>query len=470
MRYRTLAALMLCVPTVACAQTMPTTMPTTVEARVDTPAPELYDRVRKSLVAVQYTWESELGRREVVGAGVVVSDDGLVMTPLAMFDLRIPDGQMKEFKLLVPSDTGDAEELEAVFLGRDERSDLAFVKAKVARKWQPVKFVNRELRIGEPLWSVGLLPKMAGYKAYICPSQVSAKLRGEIRQTLVSGGLAAVGSPVLDVTGNAVGFVNSQVEQPIILNEPKLGMMAVSRPPMFFVTADQLQASIADPPTGEGLKLPWLGVMQLVGLKKEVTEYFGLGSQPAVQLGDIIPGGPAAEAGLKPGDIIVKVNGQELTRGDEVEELPMILRRELLRMKVDSPVILGVMDQRTRKSRQVTVKLQARPTQPHQAKRYYAEDLGFAVRELVFMDSYARHLPPETQGVLVALVRPQSAAQGARLENNDMIVELNGQAVEGFEAFTKAYQAFRKEKAKEAVVLVVLREGKNQTIRIEPPQ
>jgi hypothetical protein len=60
---------------------------------------KLYDRVTPSLVAVQFVWESELGRRELVGGGIVVGDDGLIMTSMQMFDLRMPDVQMKEFKI-----------------------------------------------------------------------------------------------------------------------------------------------------------------------------------------------------------------------------------------------------------------------------------------------------------------------------------------------------------------------------------
>src|SRR5262245_7646858 len=93
-------------------------------------ARKLYDRVTPSLVAVQYVWESELGRRELIGAGLVVNADGLIMTPMALVDLRIPDVQMKEFKIIVPSQTKEPDELDAVFVGRDERSDVAFVKPK----------------------------------------------------------------------------------------------------------------------------------------------------------------------------------------------------------------------------------------------------------------------------------------------------------------------------------------------------
>jgi S1-C subfamily serine protease len=118
----------------------------------------------------------------------------------------------------------------------------------------------------------------------------------------------------------------------------------------------------------------------------------------------------------------------------------------------------------------IALKLEDRPRQPNLAKRYYAEDLGFSVREMVFMDAYSRHLEPGAHGVLVALVRPQAAAQSARLEGNDMVVELNGREVKDLDQFKKDYEQFRKDRPKEAVVMVVLRDGKNQTIRIEPPQ
>ena len=51
-----------------------------------------------------------------------------------------------------------------------------------------------------------------------------------------------------------------------------------------------------------------------------------------------------------------------------------------------------------------------------------------------------------------------------------MVVELNGREVKDLAQFKTEYEQFRKDRPKDAVVMVVLREGKNQTIRIEPPQ
>ncbi len=433
-------------------------------------AQDLYTQVSPSLVAVGYTWEHEMGRREVVGSGIVVGEDGLVMTTLALVDPRIPDSQMRDFKIFIPSDTGDVEEVSAVFLGRDERADVAFVRAVGERKWKPVEFVDRPLEVGQPVWSVGVLPKIAGYKPYIVEGKISALLRGEFPQVLVSGSLAAMGSPVFNSAGEAIGLVVAQSEQAILLNDPRSGLSAVSRPPVIFVASKALLHSISDPPTGEPLKLPWIGVMQMAGLSKEVAEYFGLAGQTAVQIGDTIPGAPAHRAGIQPGQIITAVNGQAIPRGDEPEELPMILRRQILHLKPGTEITLTLLDPRTRKISDVSLTLEERPKPANLAERYYAEDMGFSVREMVFLDAYQRRLEPGTEGVIVAMVRPQSAAQAARLEMNDMIVELNGENITSFQQFVELYRKFREERRREAVVMVVLREGRNQTIRIEPPQ
>src|SRR6266545_3153244 len=124
-------------------------------------ARKIYERVTPALVAVQYVWESELGRRELVGAGVVVNEEGLVMTPLSLFHPQVPDKQMKEFKVIVPSTTKDPEELEAEFVGRDERTDVAFVKAKEKRSWTAVKFEDAKVDVGDLVVSMGVMPKNA---------------------------------------------------------------------------------------------------------------------------------------------------------------------------------------------------------------------------------------------------------------------------------------------------------------------
>ena len=148
----------------------------------------------------------------------------------------------------------------------------------------------------------------------------------------------------------------------------------------------------------------------------------------------------------------------------------MILHRKLMRMKIGESVVLSVLRRRGQPLQEIKVSLAEQPARPNSAKRYFADDLGFAVRDSVFIDTYARHLPADAKGVVVAVLRPQSSAESGGLHLGDLVQRLNGEIVGDVTDFQKSYEQLRQDKPKENVVLVVLREGREDTIRIEPPQ
>lgn len=430
-----------------------------------------------SLVVVQFTWASEVRKVELSAAGIVVNKDGLVLASLRAFSPQFPDDQLNDFKIIIPRKDADDEEIDAEFVGRDERYGFAYVKAKAKHDWQPLKFEAADLKVGDDLFSVGMLPKGGGYEPYLAEATVSAKLRGSVPQILTMGPLTAAQSPVFDAKGKAIGLVLGMPDQSPYLSmgqnelDDRLQLIPIEQPPHFFVPASDFLPSLADPPkAGEPMKLTFMGVVDMKGVTKDVAEYMGIAGQPAIQLGDIIPGTPAAEAGIKRGAIITGLNGKPLERGDEVDDLPGIFSRTLTRMKVGDKVTLTILPGKGQPTKDVVVTLAQRPDRANLAKRYYAEDLGFGVRELVFDDRYQRKLTDDEKGVAITIVRPQSAAATARLSGDEMITQLNGQPVTGLDEFEKDYKAFRESKPKEAVVLVVKRDGREDTIRIEPPQ
>ena len=428
----------------------------------------MYDEITPSLVAVQYTVDGEFGRRELIGQGVVIGEEGAVIASLALFPTQIPDEQMKDFKIIIPGD--EEKELDAVFLGRDERSDLAFLKTKEAQKWKALKFEEQALKVGDEVISVGLLPKEAGYKAYYAQARVAALLRGPIPHVLTTNeGLAAVGSPVFTADGKAIGLVAYQSGQSMLLNGNSAAIQTLNTPPRFFVPARDFLPSLADPPKGEPLRLPWLGA-PLIGLTKEVAEYYNMKNATAAQVGEVIPQSPAAKAGLKAGDKIIKINGEKLERGDEPDETPRILLRKIRRMKAGDKIVLTVLREKDKPASDVTVTLEEQPRQANLAKRYFAEDLGMAVRDVVFADTYAKRIAADTKGVVVDFVRQASSAFSAGLRRNDFVTEINKTPVTNLENFKTTYKDFREKHPKEQVVLVVIREQKTEVIKIEPPQ
>src|SRR5918992_4401622 len=156
---------------------------------------------------------------------------------------------MKEFKIIIPSQDADPQEIDAVFEGRDERTQMAFVRPKKSGEhtWKPLKFEESPVRVGDPILSVGLLPEPAGYKSYYMESFVSTTLRGEVPMVLVGGGgLCATGSPVFNADGKAIGIVGAQAGQNIFLQQQRQSnaLPAVQNPPKMFTPTRDFRQSL----------------------------------------------------------------------------------------------------------------------------------------------------------------------------------------------------------------------------------
>jgi serine protease Do len=441
-------------------------------------AQALFDRVTPSLVAVQFSWTYEFGKVDLVGPGVVISTDGLVLVPGDVINAGFPDAQLTDFKIIIPGKDSDDEEIDAVYQGRDRRNNVALVRAKssTGRTWTPIKFEDQPLAVGDPLYSVGILAKAAGYRTFLSEAVVAAHIRGEIPNILVSGSLSALGAPVFTADGKAIGLVNTATYEPYLYRsggkDEVNPLLPIVNPPRLFTPTSEFIQALTDPPTPENpLKLPWVGWVQLTGLSKDVAQVFGLANQPAIEVGDVVPGGPADSAGIKVGMKIVKINGKPLTRGDEPQELPQIMHRQLMRMKIGDKVTFSLLQKKGEPLHDITVTLGQRPAEPPDVKRYYADDLGFGVREITFDDTYPRRKPANFPGVVVTLLKPSGAAQTAKLSPEDLITDINNTPVTDLTQFQQVYESLRADKPKDAIVLVAMKpDGSTETIRIEPPQ
>jgi len=431
-------------------------------------AQRLCDRVRPSLVVVRYVIEAEAGRREFSAPGIVVGREGLVATVSALFPSTVPDEQMRQFTIIVPGDA--EEELPATFLGRDERSYLAVLKTVKKQNWPAIEFEDLPVRMAEPVVSIGLLPKEFGYKPYFAQAYVSAVLHASMPWVVVSAdGLATVGSPVFNTQGKAIGLVQYPGRSSTESGQGGGAALTHGPTPRLFVASRMFLPTLRDPPQGKPLRLPWLGT-QLSALRKEVAEYYGLKNVPAAQVGVVVPDSPAQKAGLKAGDKIILLNGKPLERGDSLEETPNIFTRNLSWMKVGQKIRLTVLRAKGDPPVELTVTLGEQPRRANVAKRFYAEDLGLCLREIVFADTFANKLPADTKALVAAYIRPESSAATAGLRSGDVVKQMNGVAIESLDGWRRQYQEFRKSHPKQVVVLVAVRQGSTQVIRIEPPQ
>jgi serine protease Do len=456
------------------------------DAPAATATRQFYDRVTPSFVAVKFSFAGETFKRDFIVPGIVVDDKGLVIIPLqAVSDQIFPDEQLQNFKIIVPRQDVDNEEVDAEFEGRDERAELAFVRAKPAdtdkatHTWTPLKFEAIPTQVGDPVSSIGVLPKSGGYHTIYAPSVVSANLRGPIKSVMVAGGgLASPFSAVFNADGKAIGLTSTMPPASIWLddegdgqNEQQQRMMNELATNRYFLPASEFMIGFENPPTPQHpVPLTWTGFLSS-GLDKEQATLFGLTNKTAVQINDFLPDSPAEKAGLKKKDIIIAIDGQPIERGDQPSELPGIIHQQLIKHKPGDVVTFSVISEKGQAPHDVKVTLEQQPKRSSTAQRYWSEEIGFGVREMVPLDRYGLKLKKsDKDGVLVTVLKEGGAAGSNGLRPGDMITQVNGQPVTDLDTFKTAYEDFRKAHEHDAIVLVVHRGGGEETIRIEPPQ
>lgn len=238
----------------------------------------------------------------------------------------------------------------------------------------------------------------------------------------------------------------------------------------------------------------YLGV-QTEEISKENFSKFGLRDVRGVAIGKVVDGSPAAAAGLQNGDVIVKVNGDEITSGRK-------LTRLISEISPDHTAKVTVL--RNGSEKDVTVTLGKRPT-PKFADGNFAfsfpgENFDFkdlpelknlprmpaapgepnAPEPFVFAFGNRRQigvgLTPLTKqlgdhfgvesGALVNNVREDSPAAKAGLKAGDIIVEADGKAVKNEADVIRAIA----EKKEGDITLTIIRDKNRQTIRVTPEE
>src|SRR5579862_7074196 len=190
-------------------------------SRADETAKKLRDDFKPSLVAVKYTLKNELSSQDLSAAGVVVSEDGLVMFPSFIVAPReVPEEQITNVRVIVPSDNDDETELDATYQGRDERNEVAFVKTNAKQTWKAIKFVDVSPDVGETVYSIALMPRSSGYRVNVTQSMISTRLRGPIPQYLVDGALAGSGGVIFNAKGDAIGLQQPRSIYEALLESP----------------------------------------------------------------------------------------------------------------------------------------------------------------------------------------------------------------------------------------------------------
>jgi serine protease Do len=216
------------------------------------------------------------------------------------------------------------------------------------------------------------------------------------------------------------------------------------------------------------LRRPWLAVDDVKGLQEDVRAIKKIEQPAGVIIGSVIPGEAADKAGLKPRDIVLTVNGKEFSRNPVPDMMVMHFSRVIDDMKPGEAITLGVL--RDDKKMDIPVTLGVSPRISSEMAHVFSPRLGLVTRDLVFADAYTRHIPQDTKGVMVALVKSGSpAALGSTpVQAGYLITKVDDTPVEDQKQFLDAVKKVEeKPDLKEMVFVVIQRTGETQVCRID---
>jgi serine protease Do len=345
--------------------------------------------------------------RHGIGSGFIVSSDGYVLT-----NAHVVGSDNAEVTVKLT----DKREFKAKVVGVDPRTDVAVIKID-ARNLPTVAIGDAEhARVGE--WVVALGSPF-GFEQTVTAGIISAKARRlpdesyvPFIQTDVAINPGNSGGPLFDLNGRVIG-INSQIYS------RSGGFMGIS-----FAIPIDVAMTVKDQLVQHGrVQRGRLGVY-IQEVSPELAPSFGLDKPRGALVAQVEPGSAADRAGLKPGDVVLKVDGKDLS---ESVELPRIIGDK----RPGSKVALNVW--RDKKSVSVTVVLDeltqkgavaANNSSPDKNTRSKLDKLGLGVRAINAQDAARLGV---SGGLIVEAVGGLAARGG--LQTGDVILALNNQPV-----------------------------------------
>lgn len=359
------------------------------------------------------------------GSGFIISADGLILTNAHV----VRDAKEVTVKL------NDRREYRAKVLGADPDTDIAVLKID-GKNLPVVKVGNPQTaQVGDYVLAIG---SPFGFEQTATQGIVSAKGRSlpgdafvPFIQTDAAVNPGNSGGPLFDANGSVIG-INAQIYS---RSGGYQGLAFAIPIDVALKVKDQIVA------TGRASHAR-LGV-QIQDLNQSLAESFGLARPDGALVAAISANSAAAAAGLKPGDVIVEVNGQAISRaGDLSSRIGLSQPGERITLKI----------WRDRSFKELQAKLgSARESKEAKAEAAQTKrgQLGLALRPL---NREELSLARVDQGLLVQSV--SGAAAKAGVQAGDVVLAINGKPVSNIEQIGEVL-----EKKPKSVALLIQRRG-----------
>jgi serine protease Do len=395
------------------------------------------------------------------GSGFVISADGYIVTNNHVITGGPNAAAVDSVTVTFP----DRSEYKATIIGRDDTSDVAILKINASK---PLPFVEMgdtsKLRVGDWVVAIG---NPLGLGSTVTAGIVSALQRNtgdggpydRFIQTDTAINRGNSGGPLFDLNGKVVG-INNRLISPVGAN---IGIN-------FAIPADSVKNVIASLKGGTSVKRGYLGLAP-AQVDEDVASALGIPKNRGEIVQEVVAGQAAEKAGLKAGDIVLKVNGQDISPEQTLtfvvasttpgQSIPLEIMRDGKRMTLNA--IVG-----TRPSQQELANRrfnrQAAPAEDGAGKAKNGDEgsvqtaLGLTVQPVTAEIARQVGVDPATKGVVISTVAAGSDAARRGLQRGDIIVSANYKATANAAALAAQVAAAKKE-GRAAVLLEIRRQG-----------
>ena len=366
-----------------------------------------------------------------LGTGVIVSSDGYVLT-----NNHVVEGADE-----VNVNLSDDRSFRAEVVGMDDKSDIAVLKID-AGNLVPANLGDSDaMQVGEWVLAVG---SPFGLAQTVTAGIVSAKGRADMGitdyedfiQTDAAINPGNSGGPLVNLRGEVVG-INTAIAS------RTGGYMGVG-----FAIPSNMARNVMDSIIENGaVERGFLGA-GIQDLNEDLAASFGYDKTEGVLIGDIVPDGPAAKAGLQPGDIVVEFNHKATHKAHQ-------LRNAVAETSPGTRTPLTVI--RNGKSMRIDVEVGRLESHATLLKgREASVDLGMTVQTLTAEVAKQIGADERDQGVVVTAVDPGSIAARVGMQPGDVILAVGNTRVQNVSDFRQAIQGLD---VKLGIRMQVMREG-----------
>jgi S1-C subfamily serine protease len=378
-------------------------------------------RVYPSLVQIHVLSTHTEGGRErksgATGSGAIISAEGHVITNHHVV------GRATSIRVVLPT----REELEATLVGTDPLSDIAVIQLDLSRRPKgsaalPVAVFgsSEAVRVGDTILAMGcpLALSQAVTRGIVANVDLRVPRPIELEGENVGSVVKWIGHDAQIFPGNSGGPLVNLEGEIIGINELVMGLGAAIPSDLARAVAQQLMAK-------KKVVRAWTGMTFQPLLKDSPAAMTG------VLVSGVLPGTPAATAGVQPGDRIIEVEQKPVTVRFDTQ-LPAFTN-ELLQRLPGKPLGLKLV----RGTQTLSLSLSPVPRDASRAKEREFKEWGMTGRRVTRFESLELQRA-DTRGVLVGTLRPGGPADKAvpALRREDVIVSVAGKPVDSPDALS----------------------------------